>query len=251
MPERTKTLLRAVIEATGLSRRKAFAAIRDGRVTADGRSAVDPSAPWPGGALAIDGRPLAAAAPPKTYLLMNKPPGVLSAVSDARGRRTVIDILPPRLRVPGLHPVGRLDRDTTGLLLLTNDGDLTYRLTHPKHEVEKEYRVAVAGGLTDEQVEALRRGVEIDGRVRRPVGVRALADEGPYQVAMVIKEGRKRQVRRMLGAVGARVVHLERVREGSLHLRSLPLGAARPLTGAELRALQAEGTAERPGRGPA
>ena len=233
------TLLRAVVQASGLSRRKAFAAIRDGRVSVDAVAAVDPSAPYAGGLLRLDGEALAPGAPPRVYLLLNKPPGFITTVADERGRPTVIDLVPPALRATGLHPVGRLDRDTSGLLILTNDGDLTYRLTHPKHEVEKEYWLALAAAATDDQLAALRRGVEIDGLPRRPLRLRRLRD-GPFQLSITIREGRRRQVRRMLAAVGADVTGLRRVREGSLTLAALPEGAIRALADAEVDRLRAE-----------
>lgn len=231
------TLLRAVVRASGLSRRKAFAAIRAGRVGVDGTPAADPSAPYTGGTLSLDGRPLAPPPTGATYLLLNKPPGFLSAVTDARGRPTVIDLVPEALRAPGLHPVGRLDLESAGLLILTNDGDLTYRLTHPRHEVEKEYWLALASPISDGQLAALRRGVEMDGQLRRPLRLRRL-QRHPFQLAVTIREGRKRQVRRMLAAVGARVTLLRRVREGPLSLGSLPEGAVRVLTAEEVDRLR-------------
>src|SRR5712691_10265924 len=137
------TILKAVAAATGLSRRRAFAAIREGRVTEDRLTVRDPSAPHAGGILALDGVTLAALPRENVYLMLNKPAGIISSAADELGRKSVLDLVPPELTAPGLHSVGRLDRDTTGLLLLTNDGDLTYRLTHPRHEIEKEYWVAL------------------------------------------------------------------------------------------------------------
>jgi len=232
------TLLRALVRASGLSRRKAFAAIRAGRVGLEGKTIFDPSSDYTGGALTLDGALLAEPAAAKAYLLLNKPPGYLTTTLDERGRPTVIDLLPAALRAPGLHPVGRLDRDTSGLLILTNDGDLTYRLTHPKHEVEKEYWAGLAAPVDEERLAALRRGVEIDGRLRRPLRLRRLR-EGPFQLSITIQEGRKRQVRRMLAAVGATVTHLRRVREGPLTLGSLPEGRMRALSEAEVERLRA------------
>src|SRR5687768_16624815 len=125
------TVLRVVIDATGLSRRSAFAAIREGRVTVDGAVVRDPSSEYATGLIAIDGALLGRSNRQKTYLLLHRPPGYVTTVSDDLGRKTVLDLVPASLRAPGLHPVGRLARDTSGLLILTNDGDLTYRLTHP------------------------------------------------------------------------------------------------------------------------
>jgi 23S rRNA pseudouridine2605 synthase len=241
-----KTLLRALISASGLSRRKAFDAIRQGRLTVDGRRTEDPSAPYGGGTLALDGRPLRQLAEPRVYLMLNKPAGVITTLADTHERETVLQVVPVEMRVRGLHPVGRLDKDTTGLLLLTNDGNLTFRLTHPAHEVEKEYWLSSRPSLSDADLDSLRRGVEIDGRVRRPLALRRLPSESGFELSMTITEGRKRQVRRMVEAVGGRVTHLARVREGSLQLGDLPLGQARNLTPGELRALGVESQA-RPG----
>jgi 23S rRNA pseudouridine2605 synthase len=151
----------------------------------------------------------------------------------------VLDIVPARLRARGLHPVGRLDRDTSGLLLLTNDGDLTFRLTHPRHEVEKEYWVRLAQPPTRQQLEALRQGTELDGRLRVPVAVEALVDAGPFDFSVTIGEGRNRQVRRMVEAVGGRVTALRRVRDGRVNLLDLPEGAVRELTEREVASLRA------------
>jgi pseudouridine synthase len=183
--------------------------------------------------LRIDGEVVQGSVGPKVYVVMNKPPGFITTKSDELGRRTVMDLVPEEMRSLGLHPVGRLDRDTSGLLLLTNDGDLTYALTHPKHEVEKEYWVRLASPPDEDVFEALRHGVEIDGRVRRPLKLSRVPG-GHFQISMTIREGRNRQVRRMIDATGAKVTLLRRVREGPLELGSLAEGAVRPLTAAEV-----------------
>ncbi len=228
------SLLRALIDATGLSRRSAFAAIRAGRLTEDQVPTTDPSRPYAGGALALDGVALERSHSEKVYLLMHKPPGVIATVTDDRGRRTVLDLVPPPLRVPGLHPVGRLDRETTGLLLLTNDGAFTHRLTHPRFEVEKEYWLTTWPPLEAAQLQALAAGVEIEGLVRAPVAVSRLQPQTGWEVSITLREGRKRQVRRMIEAAGARVRRLRRVREGTLDLAGLPEGGVRLLTRAEV-----------------
>ncbi|HLF08513.1 MAG TPA: pseudouridine synthase [Dehalococcoidia bacterium] len=228
------TLLRAVIEASGLSRRKAFAAIREGRVTHEGVPLVDPSVEYEGGELRLDGERLQAQLAAKTYLMMNKPPNFVTTASDELGRSTVLDLVPPELRVLGLHTVGRLDRDTSGLLLLTNDGDLTFMLTHPRHEIEKEYWVRLAEPISEEQLARLSRGVELDGERRRPVRLESAPEDTAFDLTITLREGRNRQVRRMLEAVGSRVTALRRVREGDLELGSLPEGAVRRLTADEL-----------------
>jgi pseudouridine synthase len=236
-----RTLLRALIEASGLSRRKAFAAIREGRVAVGGTVCTEPSQVYEGGALTLDGTALAAGAGTKAYLMLNKPPGFVTSRIDERGRRTVFDLVPESLRATGLHSVGRLDRDTSGLLLLTNDGDLTFALTHPRHEVEKEYWLRLESPPTDEQLAALRSGVEIDGALRRPLRLRRLVDSGRFELSMTIREGRRRQVRRMVEAVGGKVTQLRRVREGTLELGSLAEGAVRVLTEAEVAGLRRVG----------
>jgi 23S rRNA pseudouridine2605 synthase len=231
------TLLRALQDATGMPRRKAFAAIREGHVTVDGVASLDPSSEFARGELRLDGAALGSSAPPaKVYLLLNKPPGVVTTAHDELGRRGVLDLVPASLRAPGLHAVGRLDRDTSGLLLLTNDGDLTYRLTHPRHEIEKEYWVALWREADEAALHKLRSGVEIDGARRRPARLERI-DVPPFELSITIREGRKRQVRRMFEAVGCAVTGLRRVREGSLALGELPEGAVRPLAASEVREL--------------
>jgi len=236
------TLLRAVQDATGLSRRKAFAAIREGHVMLDGTVTTEPSSEYETGELWLDGTPLQVEGPPaRAYLMLNKPVGYITTASDEHGRRTVLDLIPGAMRASGLHAVGRLDLDTSGLLLLTNDGDLTYKLTHPSNEIEKEYWIATLEPLDQEQFRQLRRGIELDKAVRRPVRLERLEahEGGIFSLAMTIREGRNRQVRRMVDAVDARVTALRRVREGPLRLGSLPEGAVRPLTESEVRALRA------------
>jgi pseudouridine synthase len=233
------TLLRAVIDASGFSRRKAFAAIRDGRVSVGETAVTDPSSEYEGGVLRIDGEVTQGSDGPKAYILMNKPPGFITTKSDEMGRRTVMDLVPAEMRSPGLHPVGRLDRDTSGLLLLTNDGDFTYALTHPKHEVEKEYWVRLASPPDEEIFAALRHGVELDGRIRRPLRLSRVPG-GQFQISMTIREGRNRQIRRMIEGTGARVTLLRRMREGPLELGSLAEGAVRRLTEAEVVKLRGE-----------
>jgi 23S rRNA pseudouridine2605 synthase len=234
------TLLHALTEASGLSRRKAFAAIREGRVSVAGEVRLEPSSEFGGGELRLDGVPLRGGGRSDVYLLLNKPPGFISTASDELGRTTVLDLVPPALRASGLHAVGRLDRDTSGLLLLTNDGDLTFGVTHPSREIEKEYWLRLATPASEEQLGALRSGVEIDGVLRRPARLRRLVGEEPFQLSVTIKEGRNRQIRRMFEGVGGKVTALRRVREGPLHLGSLPEGAVRPLTRREVDDLRAE-----------
>jgi 23S rRNA pseudouridine2605 synthase len=236
------TVLRQLIEASGLSRRKAFAAIREGRLKVDGRVLTEPSEPFEGGELILDGTRLGPASVRKTYLILNKPPGYVTTRSDELGRRTVYDLVPAGLRSPALHSAGRLDRDTSGLLLLTDDGELTHALTHPKHEVAKEYWVRLARPASEAQLASLREGVRLDGDLRRVGRLGRLVGEHPFQLSITIREGRKRQVRRMFEAVGARVRALRRVREGTLMLADLPEGAVRELTASEVEVLRGVGT---------
>ena len=232
------TLLRAVISASGLSRRKAFAAIREGRVGVDGLAHTEPSEAFEAGRLTLDGQALSGATAADVYLLLNKPPGFITTLSDELGRRTVFDLIPAELRASGLHTVGRLDRETSGLLLLTTDGALTYGLTHPKHEVEKEYWARLAEPATEAQIAVLRGGVEIDGELRRPLRLRRLVGAEPFELSITLREGRNRQVRRMIEVAEARVTSLRRVREGPLTLEGLPEGQVRRLTPAEVEALR-------------
>jgi 23S rRNA pseudouridine2605 synthase len=242
----SETFLKALTGATGLSRRRAFEAIREGRVTLDGLTVRDPSASHDSGVIALDGQPLPVLGRGRklVYLMLNKPAGIISSAADELGRQNVLDLVPGDLRAQGLHSVGRLDRDTTGLLLLTNDGDLTYRLTHPSHEVEKEYWLAAMPALDQQQIKTLASGVQVDGKVRRPASVKLLPPGLRLQIAVVIKEGRNRQIRRMVDAVGSRVTRLHRVREGPALLGDLPEGRVRALTAAELRLLMEAASAQ-------
>jgi 16S rRNA pseudouridine516 synthase len=175
------------------------------------------------------------------YVMMNKPAGVVSATEDARGDRTVIDILPPEFAKYDLFPCGRLDRDTTGLLILTNDGIAAHRLLAPKRGVEKTYRFTCALPLTDGDCDRLRAGVDIGGHVTAPA--RLEPDENRRGGLLMLTEGKYHEVKRMLGAVGNRCLTLERVAFGPLRLdASLAPGDARELTAAETEALLAAAT---------
>ena len=226
--------LQKVLAQVGIgSRRVCEEMIAAGRITVDGEVAelgrrVDPAEVR----IAVDGVPLSVRPGLVTYLL-NKPPGVVSTASDPEGRPTVVDLVPAEPRV---HPVGRLDADSEGLLLLTNDGDLTFHLTHPRFGVEKEYLVAVQGRLRPNEVRRLREGVTLEDGITAPARV-ALVE--PDVARITIHEGRNRQVRRMCAAVGHPVLRLVRVRIGPLADRSLAPGEWRPLTFTEVRALAA------------
>jgi 23S rRNA pseudouridine2605 synthase len=221
-----------VLARAGLaSRRKAEALIAQGRVRVNGRIAQLGTRVSPDDEVTVDGRPIGADERRVTFAFY-KPRGVLSSVGDDRGRKTVIDFFPP---IPGLHPVGRLDLESEGLLLLTNDGELTNRLTHPSYGHEKVYRVwSAQGTLGAGELQALERGVELDDGPARAV-VAKVAEGG---CRLVLSEGRKRQVRRMLAAVGHRVERLKRERIGKLELGELQPGEYRELTAEEVEALK-------------
>ena len=214
------------------SRRAAERIVADGRVTVAGETVTDPARDVDAASdVAVDGRPIAPE-PQETYVV-NKPAGVVSTASDTHGRPTVIDLVGSDRR---LYPVGRLDADTTGLILLTNDGALADRLTHPRYEVEKVYRVEVEPPRPSERaMRALRDGVELDDGRTAPARAH-LVEPGVIEIA--IHEGRNRQVRRMLEVVGHRVTGLRRTSFGPLRLGRLREGDARRLTPAEVERLR-------------
>ncbi len=222
------------------SRRAAEALIAAGRVSVDGELVRDPARDVDERSrVVLDGRLLAAAEPHVVYAL-HKPIGVLSTARDTHGRPTVVELLGERRR---LYPVGRLDADSSGLILLTNDGELANRLTHPRYEVPRTYRVRVAGGPVGERaLSALRSGVELQDGPTAPADVRRLR-RGGDELELTIREGRNRQVRRMCEAVGHPVLALRRVAFGPLRLGALEPGAHRRLSGAELRSLREAGAA--------
>jgi 23S rRNA pseudouridine2605 synthase len=214
------------------SRRAAEALIRSGRVTVDGDTVTDPARDvGDAHTVAVDNATVASE-PPRIVYAVNKPAGVVSTARDPQGRPTVVSLVPTSLR---LYPVGRLDIDTIGLILLTNDGDLAHRLTHPRFEVEKTYRAIVSSPPVRERaLGALREGVELDDGRSAPARVRKLA---PDTIELAIHEGRKRQVKRMCERVGHPVKRLERVGFGPLMLGDLRPGEHRRLSDAEVRAL--------------
>ncbi|MBN1643364.1 MAG: rRNA pseudouridine synthase [Dehalococcoidales bacterium] len=233
------TLLKALTEAGLGSRRKMADAIKNGRVSVNGAVAENFRQPanLHTDRISLDGRPLKLEAEQVVYLMLNKPGGLLCTTSDERGRNTVLGILPEKYRRLRLYPVGRLDMDSTGLLILTNDGSLTYQLTHPKFEHEKEYLVQIEGALTSQEKQRLERGVKLEDGITAPALVKELRNSSPYNYSITIHEGKKRQVRRMFANLGYRVVALKRVRMGNLMLGNLEEGATRQLTVREIKAL--------------
>lgn len=186
--------------------------------------------------------------PASIYLLLNKPAGILSTCTDPWHRRTVLDLLPPVLRDgQGIHPVGRLDADSTGALLLTNDGDLTFYLTHPRHHIPKTYQVWVEGNPGEAVLQQWRRGVMLDGRPTLPTQVTVLNRHGNHQTLLqvILTEGRNRQIRRVAAQLGHPVIQLHRTAIGSIALQrpgtpELLSGEYRPLKDSEIGFLKAQ-----------
>jgi pseudouridine synthase len=236
MPE--ERLQRALARAGYGSRRSAEELISAGKVRVNGRVAmlgdrVDPN----GDTVEIDGVRLNLD-PTLRYYALHKPSGVVSTMRDPQGRADIRRYLPPR--VPGVVPVGRLDRDTEGLLLLTNDGELANRVMHPTFGMEKEYLAEVEGTPSRSDLARLRSGVQIEDGQARAANVRLVDSRGARaQIRLVLTEGRKREVRRMLAAVGLPVVRLVRLRVGPIVLGRMRPGEVRELTADEVKALSA------------
>ncbi len=230
-------LAKVLAHAGVASRRAAEDVVRAGRVTVGGEVVTDPARDVDeASGVAVDGRPLGGAEERVVYAL-NKPKGVVSTARDTHGRKTVVDLVPKA--GARLYPVGRLDADATGLLLLTNDGDLANRLMHPSREVPKTYRVRVQGGSVPERsLRRLRDGVTLDDGPTAPARV---SQPEPGVLELTIHEGRKHQVKRMCAEVGHRVVALERIRFGPLALGDLKPGRSRRLADVEVAELRAAG----------
>lgn len=212
------------------SRRASEGLIAAGRVTVGGEPVTDPARDVDeASGVAVDGR--AVGPEPRETWILNKPLNVTSTADEPGRRRAVTDLVATELR---LYPVGRLDADSTGLILLTNDGELANLLTHPRYGVPKTYRARLAKPIGEREVERLRTGVELEDGPTAPAEVRRSGDR---EVEMTIREGRNRQVRRMFERVGNRVATLERIRFGSLALGGLPTGEARRLSRSELERL--------------
>lgn len=220
------------------SRRKAEEMIASGRVKVNGEKVTEQGVKVEVGAdkVTVDGKDISIVSK-KYYIMLNKPVGYVSTVSDEAGRPTVVDLIREDIDTR-IFPVGRLDYDTEGLLLLTNDGDFSYRVTHPKFELNKTYIALVGAGLTIAGINKLRRGVVIDGFKTSPAEVELLdSDQGKSVVKITIHEGKNRQVRKMFEAVGVKVKELRRVSIGKVELGNLPYGRWRHLTSHEINYL--------------
>jgi len=256
--------IQKVLAASGVaSRRASETLVAAGRVTVDGKPArlgmqVDPET----AVIAVDGRVIGAAATP-TYLLLHKPGGVTSTVRDRHASRTVLEMIPTALLPEGgrLYPVGRLDQDSEGLLVLTNDGAWADRVLHPRHGIEREYAIGLRDHLTADQVAALKAGIPLDEGLGTLTGLRATTDVETRRLRdliappahdlvwyrAILAQGWKRQLRRMFGAVGAPIERLVRVRIGPVRLDDLPSGRARRLRAPEVRGLGAGAGTSRAG----
>ncbi len=231
-----KVRLHKYIAANGLaSRRAAEKMIAEGRIKVNGEIiatagfTINPAADK----VELDDKPIRAKTT-KQYILLYKPKGTLTTVSDPFGRATVMELLPHR----DVFPVGRLDQDTEGLLILTNDGELTYRLTHPRYKVEKKYLAYVRGTPTEEKLRLLRKGVTLEEGSVSPARVKLVEQHGENSLLMItIHEGKKRQVKRMCSAIGHPVIGLKRVGFAFLTLKGLKPGAYRYLTEEEVNKL--------------
>ena len=221
------------------SRRASEVLIAAGRVSIDGEVVTDPARDVEGaGRVTVDGKPVAPEA--REVWMLNKPLHVVSTASEPGRRRAVVDLVRSDRR---LYPVGRLDADSTGLILIANDGELANRLTHPRFEVPKTYAVELTRPATDKQLRLLREGPRLDDGPTNPAKVRRA---GEREIEITITEGRNRQVRRMVDAVGNRVAALQRIGFGSLRLEGLAVGESRQLSRSELKRLWKDAGTDEP-----
>jgi pseudouridine synthase len=239
--------LQKILSQWGIaSRRRAEQLILAGRVQVNGEVAqLGQTAEPTTDRIKVDGRLIAVQNRPEpVYLLLNKPVGIVSTCFDPQGRKTVLELLPPQLREDeGIHPVGRLDIDSSGALLLTNDGELTFGLTHPRHSISKTYMVWVRGQPSGAVLDSWRSGIDLDGKDTLPAQVTEIeARTNRTLLNIVLTEGRNRQIRRVATQLGHPVLDLHRTKIGDIEIdgnRSLALGAHRHLQLAELHSLQA------------
>ncbi|MFR1632336.1 MAG: pseudouridine synthase [Oscillospiraceae bacterium] len=217
------------------SRRECDRLIAEGKVTVNGRPAGLGDDVNDGDNIKVEGRPVSVKK--NEYYLLHKPKGYLCTVSDDKGRKTVMDILGDG--VGRVYPVGRLDYDSEGLLILTTDGELAQHLTHPSNEVPKTYLVKVEGRLTEADLNPIRSGIEIDGYVTKKCRAHIVETNKDYtKVELVLREGKNREIRKMFAAIGREVTLLKRTKVGELTLRGLDRGAFRKLTPAEVEYLK-------------
>ena len=217
------------------SRKEAQKLIKSGAVTVDGAvcrqpdAKVDPDS----STVLVNGK---AVGEKYVYIMMNKPPGVVSATEDRRDR-TVIDILPPGMRREGLFPAGRLDKDTEGLLIITNDGDFAHRMLSPKKHVEKRYEAKLDGEITEDMIERFKEGIVFaDGEKCMPAKLEAAPEKGKNVAFVTICEGKFHQVKKMFAVCGRKVVHLKRISIGNLYLDGkMPIGSCKYLTNLEIQ----------------
>jgi len=231
--------LQKLLARAGLgSRRACEDLIRAGRVTVNGETVTRLGVKArPADDIRLDGRPVTIPED-RIYLIVNKPPGYVTTRDDPQGRPTVMELVPEQVR-DRVFPVGRLDQDSTGLLLLTDDGELTQRLLHPKHHIPKEYLADVEGTPSEAQLRRLRSGIELEDGLTQPAEVMLVAQGGgESRLRITITEGRNRQVRRMFAAIGHPVRRLKRVAIGPIRLGELSLGASRRLSEGQLQALR-------------
>ncbi len=219
------------------SRRHADEMISAGRIKINGQTALLGADIQDGDEVLIDDKPIVRTEKKLEYYIMNKPKGILCTVSDDRGRKTVMDLLPAG--VGRVFPVGRLDYATEGLLLLTNDGELAYRLTSPKNEIPKTYLVRVEGTMSEKDLNRIRSGIELDGVLTKKCKAHIVETNKAYtKIHITITEGKNRQVRRMFEAVGRNVDFLKRIKIGELTLRGLDRGEVRVLNDEEISYLK-------------
>lgn len=229
--------LQKIIARAGIcSRREAEKLISAGRVTVDGKIVRELGAKADfNQKIRVDGKILNFCAE-KIYLLLNKPRGYVCTVKDERGRKTVLDLLGENFS-ERVYPVGRLDLNSEGLLILTNDGDLTNALIHPRFEVEKTYRATISGVVTEEKLDKLRAGIELEDGLTAPAEIYLLAEN---KIEITIHEGRNRQVRRMFAAIGCDVKRLRRIKFAGLTIKNLGVGKFRELTAEEIAQLKGD-----------
>jgi len=225
-----------VAKAAGISRRKADAGIFAGEVSVDGETTCDPSVVVGRDNVVRYRKQAIRLFDEHIWVLLNKPRGYITTKSDPHGRPTVMDLLPPEHKT--LFPVGRLDSDTTGLLLLTNDGYLTQRLLHPKFRVPREYRVEISGRLSPDEVEIVRRGVILDGRRAVPSSLSIASTKKKSEIWRIeLREGRYHEVKRLFSAVGHEVLALTRTSFAGIEIEKLPEGHWRLLRDNEIEVL--------------